>query len=223
MEIVWTPSGEVLEQANVVRLLRRVGVDDYRELQRRSAEEPEWFWPAAIEDMGLEFSRPWDRVVDVTRGPEWATWFVGGRLNLAWNCVHRWARGARADAEAAVWQSEDGGRRALTYRELSGAVTRLAEALVALGVEPGEGACVRVRPDRHRRVDPIHLSELDRRDEVDLLVRALGDEDLAQPLELDRGVSVRAAFDGAAVKGEDQRRRDRAALDPEDLCRLELE
>ena len=91
MEIVWRPTQEVLEQANVVRLMRRLGFDTYRGLQRRSAEDPEWFWPAAIDDMGLEFSQPWDHVVDLSRGPEWATWFVGGKLNLAWNCVHRWA------------------------------------------------------------------------------------------------------------------------------------
>jgi acetyl-CoA synthetase len=138
MEVIWTPSQEVLERSNVVRLMRRTGIDDYRELVQRSAEDPEWFWPEAIEDMGLEFSRPWDRVIDLSRGPEWATWFVGGRLNIAWNCVHRWAQGPRAGAEAAVWQAEDGERHALTYAQLSDRVTRFAEALRTLGVEAGD-------------------------------------------------------------------------------------
>jgi acetyl-CoA synthetase len=142
VEAIWRPSEEVREASNAMRLARRLGFDDYWELVRFSAEEPERFWPAAIEDMGLEFARPWDAVVNESRGPEWATWFVGGRLNLAWNCVHRWARGARADTEAAVWQSEDDSRRALTYRELSEAVTRLAEGLVALGVEPGDRVAI---------------------------------------------------------------------------------
>ena len=84
-EIVWKPSAEALERANVVRLMRRHGFEDYWELQRRSQEDPDWFWPAAIEDLGLEFSQPWDRVADLSKGPEWATWFVGGKLNLAWN------------------------------------------------------------------------------------------------------------------------------------------
>ena len=137
MEIIWTPTAEVLEDANVVRLMQRVGIDDYHELQRRSAEDPEWFWPAAIDDMGLEFSQPWDRVVDLSRGPEWATWFVGGKLNLAWNCVHRWAE-RTPEVAAALWESEDGERHRLTYRELSERVTRFAEALVSLGVEPGD-------------------------------------------------------------------------------------
>ena len=138
MEEVWRPDEEARERTNAMRLARKLGFDDYASLVRFSAEEPERFWPAAIEDMGLEFSRPWDAVVDESRGPEWATWFVGGRLNLAWNCVHRWARGDRAEEPAAVWQSEDGLRRSLTYRELSAEVTKLAEALARLGVEPGD-------------------------------------------------------------------------------------
>jgi acetyl-CoA synthetase len=140
-EIVWKPSAEALERANVVRLMRRHGFDDYWELQQRSQDDPDWFWPAAIEDMGLEFSRPWDRVADLSKGPEWATWFVGGKLNLAWNCVHRWAERRPADV-GAVFAGEDGERREWTFGELSRAVTRLAEGLTALGVEPGDRVAI---------------------------------------------------------------------------------
>ena len=52
-DIVWRPTEEVLERANVVRLMRRHGIGDYRELVRRSQEDPAWFWAAAVEDMGL--------------------------------------------------------------------------------------------------------------------------------------------------------------------------
>ena len=89
--------------------------------------------------MGLEFFEPWEQVVDLSRGPEWATWFVGGKLNIAWNCVHRWHRGDRV---AAVFRGEDGARRELTFAELSDAVTRLAERLVELGVEPGDRVAI---------------------------------------------------------------------------------
>src|SRR5919201_1691509 len=98
VEPIWSPSDEVRERSNAMRLARRLGFGDYWDLVRFSADEPDRFWPAAIEDMGLEFSRPWSAVLDESRGPEWATWFVGGRLNLAWNCVHRWAQGGRAVA-----------------------------------------------------------------------------------------------------------------------------
>ncbi len=137
-EVVWTPDDAVLERANVVRLMRKHGLAGYRELVARSIEEPEWFWPAAVEDMGIEFFSPFSEVVDLSRGPEWATWFLGGRLNIAWNCVHRW----RGDRVAAVFRGEDGARRELTFAELSDQVTRLAERLVALGVEPGDRVAI---------------------------------------------------------------------------------
>jgi acetyl-CoA synthetase len=133
-EVIWTPSEDVLEHANVVRLMRRHGFSSYRELVARSIEDPEWFWPAAVEDTGIELYEPWSEVVDLSRGPEWATWFDGAKLNIAWNCVHRW----RSDRVAAVFRGEDGARRELTFTELSDAVTRLAERLVELGVRAGD-------------------------------------------------------------------------------------
>src|SRR5262245_10685809 len=140
-EFVWQPDEETVDRANVVRLMRRHGFQDYWELVRRSQEDPEWFWPAAIEDMGLEFSQPWEHVVDLSRGPEWATWFVGGKLNIAWNCVHRWAE-RRPDAIASVGLGEDGSRHEQTFAGLSSEVTRLAEALLRLGVLEGDRVAI---------------------------------------------------------------------------------
>ena len=136
-DVVWTPSQEFLARANLPRLMRRLGVDRYRDLHRISVEEPERFWPEVVDDLGLVFSRRWDSVVDTSRGVEWATWFNGATLNLAESCVHRWVDG-RGDEEAAVWQSEDGLRNAVSWRELSDAVRRLAEGLASLGIGPGD-------------------------------------------------------------------------------------
>jgi acetyl-CoA synthetase len=140
-KFIWEPDESTLERANVVRLMRKHGLDDYWELVARSQDEPEWFWPAAIEDMGLEFSTPWEKVVDLSRGPEWSTWFVGGKVNIAWNCVHRWAE-RRPDAVASVGLGEDGSRREQTFAELSDEVTRLAEALLRLGIREGDRVAI---------------------------------------------------------------------------------
>jgi len=136
-DFIWAPSEEQVWASNVGRLMARSDCEDYWELVRRSQEDPEWFWPAAVEDMGLDFSKPWERVVDLSDGPEWAKWFVGGELNVAWNCVHRWAE-RTPEGIAAVFAAEDGARRELRWAELSNEVTRLAEGLAALGVTKGD-------------------------------------------------------------------------------------
>jgi acetyl-CoA synthetase len=140
-EFVWTPDPARLERANLTRLMRRFGVDRYADLHRISIEEPERFWPELVDDLGLEFSTPWERVLDTSRGIEWATWFVGGRLNLAWNCVHRWGE-RTPDETAAIFLGEDGARRERSWAELSRETTQLAEALVELGVEPGDRVAI---------------------------------------------------------------------------------
>jgi len=138
---IWRPSAERIERANVTRLARRLGAGDYHELHRISVEEPERFWPAVVEDLGIAFSRPWDAVVDTSRGAEWATWFTGGRVNVARVCLHRWAA-ERPDGEALVWHSEDGARTALSWAEASRQTVQLAEALVQLGVGAGDRVAI---------------------------------------------------------------------------------
>jgi acetyl-CoA synthetase len=140
-EIVWRPDEGTIEHANVTRLVRRAGVADYAELQRRSVEEPEWFWPLVVEDLGLEFAEPWSRVLDDSRGPEWTTWFVGGTVSIAHNCAHRWAA-KRPGGIAAVGLGEDGSRREVSFAELSRDVTRLAEKLASLGVAEGDRVAI---------------------------------------------------------------------------------
>jgi acetyl-CoA synthetase len=134
-DVVWSPSPELVERANITRLMRRLGCADFHELHYLSVDDPERFWPELIDDLGLDFSQPWDRVVDVSDGPEWAKWFVGARLNVAANCVHRWRD---LTGDAAVFRGEDGTRSALTWKELSRQVTQVAEALVELGVREGD-------------------------------------------------------------------------------------
>jgi acetyl-CoA synthetase len=131
---IWKPPPELIDRANVTRLRRALGAADYHELHRISVEEPDRFWPAVVDDLGIEFSQPWDTVVDSSRGPEWSTWFNGGRLNLARVCVHQWA----SDEEALVGLYEDGTRESITWSEMSRQVTQLAEYLVELGVREGD-------------------------------------------------------------------------------------
>jgi len=136
-DFTWTPSPAQLEAANVARLARTLGCANYAELHRVSIEEPDRFWRAVVDDLGLPLAQGWDEVVDTSRGIAWATWFLGARLNVAEACVHRWAR-EQPDREAAVWAPEEGDRRTLTWADLSREVRRLAAALRQLGVGEGD-------------------------------------------------------------------------------------
>ncbi len=137
-DYVWKPSPEQIERANLTRLQRALGAADYHELHRISVEDPDRFWPAVVDDLGIEFSQPWESVVDISRGPAWATWFNGGRVNIARVCLHRFA----SDDEAFVGLYEDGGRESLTLAEASRQVIQLAEMLLELGVGEGDRVAI---------------------------------------------------------------------------------
>ena len=138
-EVIWHPPADRVARSPLTRLARTLGAADYAELHRISVEEPDRFWPAVVADLGIEFSEPWARVLDDSRGAMWARWFPGGRLNIARACVHRWADVA---GEALVGRYEDGARESLSWAELSRQVTQLAEALVELGVQPGDRVAI---------------------------------------------------------------------------------
>ncbi|MEW6581732.1 MAG: AMP-binding protein [Actinomycetota bacterium] len=132
---VWRPSLAQVERANVTRLIRRAGVRSVDELRRRSVQDPEWFWDDVVHDLRLPFHVPYRQVLDTSQGVPWAKWFVGGRVNLATACLGRW-RGAGTVAIDAFY--EDGERRVVTHAELATEVDRLANALRADGVRPGD-------------------------------------------------------------------------------------
>ncbi|MEA2508935.1 MAG: acetyl-CoA synthetase [Actinomycetota bacterium] len=141
-DIVWRPTAEYIERANVTRFMRRHGIDDFHDLVRRSQDDIEWFWDAVVSDLGIDFFRPYDRVLDDSEGPQWPKWFVGGRINLAHNCVFRHAAGDKRSMHALLWEGEDGAIRDLDYGELAAEVARAATGLEALGVSEGDAVGV---------------------------------------------------------------------------------
>jgi acetyl-CoA synthetase len=137
-DIIWRPTPEVIERARLTRLMRSLGVTSLRELQRRSVEDPEWYWSGVIKDLELRWLTPYTRVLDDSRGPAWPRWFPGGRLNFSDNCLDRNLHAGRATKPAVIWESDDGQTRTLTYAELAREVNRLANALRALGIAEGD-------------------------------------------------------------------------------------
>ncbi|HUP87598.1 MAG TPA: AMP-binding protein [Acidimicrobiales bacterium] len=135
--VAWRPDAASIEATNVHRFQREHGIATFAQLVRRSIDEPEWFWDAVVRFLGIPFAEPYASVLDASRGIEWATWFNGGRLNLADACVDRWAREA-PDRVAVRWEGEDGTERSWTYAELRVEVDGLAIQLDLEGIGRGD-------------------------------------------------------------------------------------
>lgn len=140
-EVVWQPAREQADSTNTARFMSAHGIADLPGLRSRSAEDPEWFWEAVVDYLGLPFDRPWRTVRDTSRGHPWATWFVGGNFNLSRACVDRWADSA-PDRAAVKSEKETGEVRQLTFAQLREEVGRLGRVLLDLGVTRGDAVAV---------------------------------------------------------------------------------
>ncbi len=115
-------------------------LEEYREMYRRSVERPEEFWR---EQAGrLDWFVPPRQVFDIDSEQVDFSWYAGGRLNVAWNCVDRHL-GERGDKTAIIWAGDEpGDYRRITYRELKHNVARVANMLRAQGVRKGDRVCI---------------------------------------------------------------------------------
>src|SRR5579872_4392674 len=103
--------------------MQRLGFDDREAFLKFSRDNPERFWDDLMREMDVEWFHPYRFVMDVSRGPEWAQWFVDGRLNIAHNCVDRWADSGRV---ACIWEGESGETRTISFAALREEANRVA-------------------------------------------------------------------------------------------------
>ena len=120
------------------RFLKRHDIADYQRLCDQAASDPEWFWRSVMEFHDLHFFKPYERLLDVTNGPEWAQWCIGGTTNIAYNCLNRTIATGRGNHAAIIWEGENGEQRTLTYDELASLTSRAAGGLMKLGCGRGD-------------------------------------------------------------------------------------
>jgi acetyl-CoA synthetase len=89
----------------------------------------------------LHWDREWDTALDWSNAP-FAKWFVGGRINAAYNCVDRHVEAGRGDKVAFYWEGEPGDTRTITYADLLRDVSKAANALIELGVKTGDRVAI---------------------------------------------------------------------------------
>ena len=122
------PSEEFASQAHVRSL------QEYEALYRRSVENPEEFWAAAANE--LHWFEPWTKVLEWN--PPWAKWFVGGKMNISYNCLDLQITRGYGEKTAILWEGEPGEVRRFTFRQLLDEVQRFANVLRGAGVQQGD-------------------------------------------------------------------------------------
>ena len=125
---VFEPPAELAAAANVT-------ADDFA----RASDDRLGFW--AEQAQRLDWDQPFDEVLDWTN-PPFAKWFVGGTLNVAYNCVDRHVEAGNGDRVAFHFVGEPGDTRTITYADLKDEVSKAANALESLGVEAGDRVAI---------------------------------------------------------------------------------
>ncbi len=133
-DVIWRPRPDDLENSNVSRFIRRHDLGTAARLRERAAKEPEWFYPAILQDLGVEWFKSYDRLYDDSRGLPWTDWFIGGRLNIVHNVLDRHIRDGHGESIAVIAEDDAENATSLTYAELNERVCRLASALDGMGV-----------------------------------------------------------------------------------------
>ncbi len=134
-DYVYVPDNEKVSNTNIMKLASKHGIGTIRELYERADRDREWFWKAVIEDCNVEFTKPYLKVTDDSLGKMWTRWFVGGGINIVWNCVERY----RDSGEAAiVFETEEGLSGEVSFSKLDEITGKLSGSLKKLGVKRGD-------------------------------------------------------------------------------------
>ena len=103
-------------------------------IYREAARNPVRFWEQRAKE--LHWFKPWTKALEWK--PPYAKWFLGGKLNVSYNCLDRHVQGPRRTKAALVWEGEPGDTRTLTYWDLYREVQRFAAALKRHGIKKGD-------------------------------------------------------------------------------------
>ena len=123
-ERTFPPSGDFVGKANMAD----------PDIYEKARQDPEAFWAGLAEE--LDWFQKWDRVLEWD--PPFAKWFVGGKLNVSYNCIDRHLTAGRRNKAAIIWEGEPGDWKVYTYWDLYREVCRFANGLKSLGVTKGD-------------------------------------------------------------------------------------
>ena len=129
-ERIFYPPKELTKKANIKSL------KEYKDIYQRSLDDPDGFWSEMAQQ--LDWYKKWDKVLVTDFKEAKHEWFVGGKLNVTYNCLDRHLNSWRKNKAALVWEGDIGDSKTLTYQELYYEVCKFANVLKKHGVKKGD-------------------------------------------------------------------------------------
>jgi acetyl-CoA synthetase len=127
---VFEPSEEIKKQAYL-------SMEDYKKLYRKSIDKPDEFWSEMADQ--LEWFKKWEKVCEWDFHKPELKWFVGGKLNVSYNCLDKHIKEGRGNKVALIWQGEPlEENRVFTYQQLHYHVCKFANVLKKQGIKKGD-------------------------------------------------------------------------------------
>ena len=108
--------------------------EEYEKIYREAEADPEGFWGRIAGE--LHWFKKWQKVLEWN--PPFAKWFVGGEINISYNCLDRHLTTWRKNKAAIIWEGEPGDSRTLTYQDLHREVSKFANVLKSLQINKGD-------------------------------------------------------------------------------------
>ena len=114
-----------------------INQEQYQQMYQESVENSESFWAKQAERM--HWFKKWDKVKEVDFNTASIKWYLGGKINVSYNCLDRHLDSPRKNQAALIWESDDPTKcRTYTYQQLHREVCRFANVLKKHGVQKGD-------------------------------------------------------------------------------------
>lgn len=140
-EYAFIPTREQTEESNIFQFMKKHGISSLSELHEKSIKDPDWYWDAVNEDIGIVWDKKYTIVSDFAGGKAFPKWFVDGKTNIINSTVSKFAKKTPDDV-AYHFVSEDGKEKSITYQELELQVNKLANALKGIGIKKGDTVAI---------------------------------------------------------------------------------
>jgi acetyl-CoA synthetase len=136
---VFTPSSDLVKNANITAYMKSKGFDNYEDFYKWSLANRFEHWDDMAKE--LHWFEPWQKTFEWTNKP-FFKWFVGGKFNAAYNCLDRHMQTPTRTKVAYYWEGDDGSTRTITYEDLYVMTNRVAKVLQNLGVKKGDRVAI---------------------------------------------------------------------------------